>query len=103
MTNNGPTTNIGGMPNRTPPPPIPLVANINSNVRRLCDKRGWNKNQFVAACLAKSICGVDTANKLYAGDANVQLQTAANLAQFVFEVPIASLFELESKPAASIN
>ena len=65
--------------------------------------RNWSKNQFVAECLGKSICGVDTANKLYAGDTNVQLQTAANLAQFVFGVPIASLFELESRPAAKLN
>lgn len=91
------------MQNRTVPPPSPPVANINSKVRRLCEQRGWSKNQFVAACLNKSICGVDTASKLYAGDANVQLQTAANLAQFVFEVPIASLFELESKPTAKLN
>lgn len=89
---------------KTQPTPTPApVADIKSNVRTLCDRRGWNKNRFVAACLANEICGVDTANKLFNGDVNVQLQTAANLAQFVFEVPIARLFELESKPAGALN
>lgn len=86
----------------TTPTPAP-VAEVKSHVRSLCDKRGISKNQFVAACLTNNICGVDTATKLYNGDANIQLQTAANLAQFVFAVPIARLFELESKPAGALN
>ena len=72
--------------------PVPTT----SHVRRLCDKRGWSRDQFIGYMRLEGIKEI-TARRIYAGETNMRVDTAARVA-VLLGVNLSDLIEIKTPP-----
>lgn len=67
-----------------------------SNVRRLCDKKGWTKDDFVGHMMLVGVKPI-TSKRIYEGETNIRVNTAA-LVAYLLGVSLGDLIEI-NQPA----
>jgi len=65
-----------------------------SNVSRLCEKKGWSRNDFIAYMMLSGIKPI-TSKRIYAGETNIRVSTAALVAS-ILGVGLGDMFEIPS-------
>lgn len=53
-----------------------------SNVRRLCDKKGWSKDDFIGHMMLVGVKPI-TSKRIYDGETNIRVNTAALVAHLL--------------------
>lgn len=69
---------------------------MTSNIRRLCENKGWTKEEFVGYMLAKAGIREKTARKIYDGETGLRVDTAAKVAVLLGVGSLGDLIELKS-------
>lgn len=72
-----------------------LNANTVSNVRRLCDAKGWSKDDFIGFMRAKVGIKEITASRIYEGETNMRVDTAVKVALLLGVSNIGELIEIK--------
>lgn len=75
-----------------------LNARTISNVRRLCDAKGWSKDDFVGFMRAKVGIKEITASRIYEGETNMRVDTAVKVALLLGVSSIGELIEIKTPP-----
>lgn len=75
-----------------------LKAETVSNIRRLCDAKGWTKDDFIGFMRAKVGIKEITSSRLYDGDTNMRVDTAVKVALLLGVKSIGDLIEIKSPP-----
>lgn len=73
----------------------PAKIKIVSRVPEICKEREIDKQEFIRRCLIWKVCGIDAAKRMYSGDSNIRLQTAALVSVFVLDRPLGDAFLLK--------
>lgn len=75
-----------------------MEVKLSSHVRRLCDSKGWDLNDFIGFMRAKAKIGEITARKIYNGDTNLRVDTVAKVALLLGHTSIDDVIEIKSPP-----
>ncbi len=66
---------------------------IKNKVSSICKEKALTQREFIRLCIANNVCGVDAARKVFRGETNVNLRTAAGVSA-VLQVPFVDAFEV---------
>lgn len=66
-----------------------------SNVRRLCDKIGWSRDDFIAYMRLKAGIKEITARRIYEGETNMRVDTAVKVAAILGVSSLGDLIEIK--------
>lgn len=72
-----------------------LNATTISNVRRLCDAKGWSEDDFIGLMRAKVGIKEITARRIYKGETNMRVDTAVKVALLLGIKSIGDLIEIK--------
>lgn len=75
-----------------------MEVKLHSRVRRLCDAKGWDLNDFIGLMRAKAKIGEITARKIYEGDTSLRVETAAKVALLLGVTNLSDVIEIKSPP-----
>lgn len=75
-----------------------LKAKTISNVRRLCDAKGWSKDDFIGFMRMKVGIKEITSSRIYEGETNMRVDTAVKVALLLGVDNIGDLIKIVSPP-----
>lgn len=67
-----------------------------SNVRRLCEQKGWTKDDFIGHMMLAGVKQI-TSKRIYDGETNIRVNTAALVASLL-GVGLGDVIELNQSP-----
>ena len=69
------------------------VVKTTSNVRRLCDQKGWSKDDFIGHMMLAGVKPI-TSKRIYDGETNIRVNTAA-LVDHLLGVSLGDVIEID--------
>ena len=70
---------------------------LTNHVQTLCQRLGWSKERFVGEMLIKANIGEVTSRRIWSGETNMRVETAAKIATLL-GVEIGELIEIKTFP-----